>query len=93
MVKNLIISVILLFLADLLYANGGPVFDNKLGSTGNLTFVKKAALQLVKEDLKIKVDGEKAHFQVRYTFQNIGGDTKIQFAFPMETEMFGWDCW
>lgn len=93
MMKNLIISIILLFLADLLYANGGPVFDNKLGSTGNLTFVKKAALQLVKEDLKIKVDGEKAHFQVRYTFQNIGVDTKIQFAFPMETEMFGWSCW
>lgn len=93
MMKNLIISVILLFLADLLYANGGPVFDNKLGSTGNLTFVKKAALQLVKEDLKIKVDGEKAHFQVRYTFQNIGVDTKIQFAFPMETKMFDWSCW
>ena len=30
---------------------------------------------------------------MRYTFQNIGGDTKIQFAFPMETEMFGWSCW
>ena len=81
-----------MLIVNFLSANGGPVFDNKLGSTGNLTFVKKAALQLVKEDLKIKVDGEKAHFQVKYTFQNIGGDTKIQFAFPMETEMFGWDC-
>lgn len=91
--KNLIISVFLLLIVNFLSANGGPVFDNKLGSTGNVTFVKKAALQLVKEDLKIKVDGEKAHFQVRYTFQNIGGDTKIQFAFPMETVMFDWGCW
>ena len=55
--KKLIISIFLLLLVNLLYANGGPVFDNKLGSTGNLTFVKKTALQLVKEDLKIKVDG------------------------------------
>ena len=70
------------------FANGGPVFDNKLGATGNVTFVKKTNLQLLKEDLKIKIDGEKAHFQVRYTFQNIGSDTKIQFAFPMETEIF-----
>ena len=93
MMKNLIITILLLLLVNSLSANGGPVFDNKLGSTGNVTFVKKSALQLVKEDLKIKVDGEKAHFQVRYTFQNIGGDTKIQFAFPMETRMFGWSCW
>ena len=92
MMKNSIITMLLLLLVNSLSANGGPVFDNKLGSTGNVTFVKKAALQLVKEDLKIKVDGEKAHFQVRYTFQNIGGDTKIQFAFPMETEMFDWAC-
>ena len=91
--KKLIISIFLLLTVNFLSANGGPVFDNKLGSTGNVTFVKKAALQLVKEDLKIKVDGEKAHFQVRYTFQNIGGNTKIQFAFPMETVMFDWGCW
>ncbi|MBR6422653.1 hypothetical protein IKS86_08085 [bacterium] len=90
--RSIIFSAFFLF-CFCVFANGGPVFDNKLGSTGNVTFVKKAALQLVKEDLKIKVDGEKAHFQVRYTFQNIGGDTKIQFAFPMETRMFGWSCW
>ena len=84
--KKLIFLTIFLFCLCV-FANGGPVFDNKLGATGNVTFVKKANLQLLKEDLKIKIDGEKAHFQVRYTFQNIGGDTKIQFAFPMETEI------
>ena len=84
--KKLIILTIFLF-CFCVFANGGPVFDNKLGATGNVTFVKKANLQLLKEDLKIKIDGEKAHFQVRYTFQNIGGDTKIQFAFPMETNI------
>lgn len=84
--KNIIFSAVLLF-CFCVFANGGPVFDNKLGATGNLTFVKKTNLQLLKEDLKIKIDGEKAHFQVRYTFQNTGGDTKIQFAFPMETNI------
>ncbi len=84
--KKLIFLTIFLFCLCV-FANGGAVFDSKLGSTGNLTFVKKANLQLLKEDLKIKIDGEKAHFQVRYTFQNIGGDTKIHFAFPMETEI------
>lgn len=89
--KSIIFLAFFLF-CFCVFANGGPVFDNKLGSTGNLVFVKKANIRLLKEDLKIKVNGEKAHFQVKYTFQNIGGDTKIQFAFPMETEMFGWDC-
>ena len=84
--KNIIFSAVLLF-CFCVFANGGPVFDNKLGATGNLTFVKKTNLQLLKENLKIKIDGEKAHFQVRYTFQNTGGDTKIQFAFPMETNI------
>lgn len=84
--KKLILLTIFLF-CFCVFANGGPVFDNKLGATGNVTFVKKTNLQLLKEDLKIKIDGEKAHFQVRYTFQNIGGDTKIQFAFPMETNI------
>ena len=84
--KKLIFLIVLLF-CFCVFANGGPVFDNKLGATGNLTFVKKTNLQLLKEDLKIKIDGEKAHFQVRYTFQNTGGDTKIQFAFPMETNI------
>ncbi|MBO4441478.1 hypothetical protein J5834_05105, partial [bacterium] len=84
--KKLIFLIIFLFCLCV-FANGGAVFDSKLGSTGNLTFVKKANLQLLKEDLKIKIDGEKAHFQVRYTFQNTGGDTKIHFAFPMETEI------
>ena len=85
--KKLIFLIVFLFCLSV-FANGGPVFDNKLGSTGNVTFVKKTNLQLLKEDLKIKIDGEKAHFQVRYTFQNTGGDTKIHFAFPMETEIF-----
>lgn len=89
--KSIIFLAFFLF-CFCVFANGGPVFDNKLASTGNLVFVKKANIRLLKEDLKIKVDGERAHFQVKYTFQNIGGNTKIQFAFPMETEMFGWDC-
>ena len=85
--KNIIFSSFFLF-CFCVFAYERAVFDNKLGATGNVTFVKKANLQLLKEDLKIKIDGEKAHFQVRYTFQNTGGDTKIQFAFPMETNIF-----
>lgn len=84
--KNIIFSAFLFF-GLCIFAHDRAVFDNKLGATGNLTFVKKTNLQLLKEDLKIKIDGEKAHFQVRYTFQNTGGDTKIQFAFPMEANI------
>ncbi len=86
--KKLIFSAVLLF-CFCVFANGGPIFDNKLASTGNIVFVNKTDIRLVKENLDIKIDGERAHFKVKYIFQNIGSDTKIQFAFPMETEMFG----
>jgi|GEM_PF-2942100 len=86
--KKLIFSAVLLF-CFCVFANGGPIFDNKLASTGNIVFVNKTDIRLVKENLDIKIDGERAHFKVKYIFQNIGRDTKIQFAFPMETEMFG----
>ena len=86
--KNIIFSAVLLF-CFCVFANGGPIFDNKLASTGNIVFVNKTDIRLVKENLDIKIDGERAYFKVKYIFQNIGRDTKIQFVFPMETEMFG----
>jgi hypothetical protein len=83
------VFVILSFITSFVFANGGPIFDYKIGSTGNIRFMKKNNIRLVKEELNINIDGEKAHFKVRYIFQNIGGAEKIKFAFPMETRKEG----
>lgn len=89
MVLKANIFSILSFLVFSLFANGGPIFDYKIGSTGNIRFIKKSNLKLVKEDLQINIKDEKAHFKIKYIFQNIGGGETIKFAFPMETKKEG----
>jgi hypothetical protein len=83
------VFIVLSLMTFFVFANGGPIFDYNIGSTGNIRFIKKSNLKLLKEDLQINIEDEKTHFKIKYIFQNIGGDEKIQFAFPMETKKEG----
>ncbi len=85
--KTYLFLLIILF-SCLLYANGGPIDMFTLEGTGNITFVKKASIELLKEDLFIKIDGNKAHFNVRYIFKNRSEKEKISFAFPITVRQF-----
>ncbi len=65
-------------------ANGGPVDICLFRKTGNIRLLKKADIQLLKEDLSLKVEGDYTNVQVKYTLQNNGKEETIIYGFPID---------
>lgn len=90
--QSLIFSIIFLILsAENLFANGGPVENFDIGKTGNVVFIEKSKVEILSEDLDIKINGARVYYKVRYVFVNRGKTEKIKFAFPVQSERRFWD--
>jgi hypothetical protein len=66
-------------------ANGGPVAWSSASGAGDVGPVSESRVQLVSEDLKIKLDSDGKHFHVSATYQlkNDGPPIKVPYGVPL----------
>ncbi len=77
----------LLFLSIILktFANGGPIDGSVFYKTGDIVLMKYADIKLIKENLKIKLDGDYSLVTVNYILENKSSYKKgITYGFPIE---------
>ncbi len=77
----------LLFLSIILktFANGGPIDGSVFYKTGDIVLMKYAGIKLIKENLKIKLDGDYSLVTVNYILENKSSYKKgITYGFPVE---------
>ncbi len=70
-------------------ANGGPVDWSMFRKTGNIRLMQKADVDLLEEDLSIKVEGDFSIIKVKYLLKNKGKNQRIQYGFPVDA----YDAW
>jgi len=58
--------------------------------TGNIRLLKNADVLLMKEDLKIKLEGDYTEIEVDYELKNKGERQKIQYGFPVDAYETRW---
>ncbi len=66
-------------------ANGGTFATSTVNSTGNLQYLRKPRIDLQDEFLQVRVDGDWADVDVRYTLLNRGKADKVTYGFPIDT--------
>lgn len=64
-----------------LFANGGPIDGGALASSGQIKLNTNAKIDLVKEDLAFRIDGDFVHVDVKYLFVNQGEAQKVWIGF------------
>lgn len=83
--NNKIFTFFLLFIVADLCANGGPYEVTALRELGEIQLTNADGIQLLKEDLSFKIQGDTVYTRVLYTFENVENtDKNIDYAFPVD---------
>jgi len=90
LLRIMMFVALFLLTVDLL-SNGGPIENFDIGKTGNVVFIEKSKVEILSENLDIKINGARVYYKVRYVFVNKGKSEKIKFAFPVQSERRFWD--
>ena len=66
--------------------NGGPIDGSAVYKTGDIILINRPQINLLKEDLNIKVEGDYSIVEVTYLLQNqrYSMDTLITYGFPID---------
>lgn len=75
------VSLILIVCACLAHANDASIMVT--GSASN--YKKNKQIQMVKEEVRMKMGDEKSHINVTFWFKNTGAATKVMMGFPEES--------
>ncbi len=80
--------LLIIFISNLVWANGA-IFDGcALKKTGNIVFIKKSDIKIEKETIDIKMVGGAFHFNVKYLFSNkLKKSESVSYAFPVIYEI------
>lgn len=91
MIIRLLLNILFLFgIVSLAYTNGGPIDGSSYQRTGTISPKDNVSVQLVEENLKIKLEGDAAVVEVIYILQNGNDSTKVDFGFPVDiSQEFG----
>lgn len=66
------------------FSNGGPVNVSFFRKTGNITLMQQAEIELLKENLNIKVVDDYTEIDVQYLLINHGQSMEVQYGFPVD---------
>ncbi|MEQ9405078.1 MAG: hypothetical protein RIM99_15920 [Cyclobacteriaceae bacterium] len=66
-------------------ANGGPIDGSAVYKAGDIVLINKPDIQLIREDLKIKLDGNFSYVHVSYLLMNQGVENEdVEYGFPVD---------
>lgn len=82
--KKLTIFILSILLTINLFGNGGPVDAGAVYRIGDIVLINMPYIKLIKEDLKIKIEGDYSFVEVNYLLQNESIDSKITYGFPID---------
>lgn len=63
--------------------NGGPIDGNAIQQTGAIRLVNAPDILLLAEELRVVLEEDLAHVEVRYTLRNQGPAADVAFGFPI----------
>lgn len=81
-------TLMMMLISVALIANGGGVLMSDTISTGNIALVNNKDITLEKEYLNVKIEGNYADVNVRYTFNNHGKTKCVLYGFPVSNKTF-----
>ncbi|MCU0391528.1 MAG: hypothetical protein MUE81_10450 [Thermoflexibacter sp.] len=87
---KVLISLLIIFIPFLAFANGGPIDESHFRKTGNIRLLRTADVSLLKENLHIKVVGDFTEIEVEYHLKNNGKKQKVQYGFPVDAYETDW---
>lgn len=83
-----------LFVSALAFANGSPIARSDLGATGNIRMIQQHDVQLRRETLQVRIEGDWALVRAEYELLNQGAATTVAYGFPVDYINPDWcnDC-
>ncbi|WP_338765653.1 hypothetical protein WAF17_02085 [Bernardetia sp. ABR2-2B] len=81
---RIILSILFLTISNFVLANGGSIDGSRFKKTGNIRLLQNADIELVKEDLFIKVINDTTFFEVHYFLKNNGKTQQVHYGFPID---------
>ncbi len=83
--KKIISLILFIVVISKIYGNGGPIDGCAVYRTGDIVLINITDIKLIKEDLKIKIEGDYSFVNVTYLIQNNSySDSKITYGFPVD---------
>ncbi|HAA10274.1 MAG TPA: hypothetical protein DCE41_00725 [Cytophagales bacterium] len=85
MTVRILSLITVLLLPWLVWANGGPIDGSGIYKTGDIELTKVPAIELLSEDLQIRIEGDYSWVEVTYQLVNRGAATlPITYGFPVD---------
>lgn len=83
--KKLTLFCLFVVLSSKIFGNGGPIDGCAVFKAGDIVLINMPNIELIKEDLKIKIEGDYSFVVVTYQLQNSSNsDSKITYGFPVD---------
>jgi hypothetical protein len=83
--KKTTLLLLLIVITSNIFGNGGPIDGCAVYRTGDIVLINLPDIKLIKEDLKIKIEGDYSFVNVTYLIQNNSySDSKITYGFPVD---------
>jgi len=80
-----IVSIIIILSITESEGNGGPIDGSAVYQTGDIVLMNRPNIDLIREDLSIKIEGDHSLVNVEYQLYNNGyGDSEITYGFPVD---------
>ncbi|WP_291727075.1 hypothetical protein [Bernardetia sp.] len=81
---RIILTFLFSVISNLLLANGGPIDVSRFKKTGNIRLLQNADIELLKEDLSIKIVNDTTFIEVHYFLKNNGESQQVHYGFPVD---------
>ncbi len=81
---RIILFISFLCIFGFVLANGGPIDGSRFKKTVNIRLLQNADIELLKEDLFIKVVDDTTYIEVHYFLKNKGKTQKVHYGFPID---------
>jgi len=79
------ILILLLSLTNILtFANGGPIDVSNFYRTHNIQLIDKADIEIISEDLFVKIEGKYSIVTVVYKIKNLGIKQNLKYGFAID---------